>query len=469
MRKVVIAGAGLVGSLLAIWLKQKGFDVELYEKRADTRAKAHTTLSEGRSINLIITSRGLNALAKTNLLSEVIHFVVPVYGRTMHSVKGELAYQPYGRDNSECNYSISRGQLNEFLMDKAESLGVKIHFSHELRTVNFNQHEAAFNFGGTNKTVTYETLFSAEGAGSVARKEFVEFSGSAAQASTVWLDSDYKELILPKTNGDDYAIAKNSLHIWPRGSHMLMALPNRDGSFTMTLYLPKKGGYPSFEKTKTRDEIMNLFNTEFADVVPLMPDLVDDFLTHQQGALGTVRANPWVFEDSFALVGDAAHAIVPFFGQGMNLGFEDCVCLMQSLDEMNGDWASALKKYDHFQRPNANAIADMALENFIEMRDAVGKPDFLLRKKVEAIIESKFADKYRSRYGMIAYTLIPFARAQEAGRIQDRILDCLCVDLKSENHLDLKRAEELINRDLVPFMKSHDISIERYVAGVGPS
>jgi kynurenine 3-monooxygenase len=243
---------------------------------------------------------------------------------------------------------------------------------------------------------------------------------------------------------------------------MLMALPNRDSTFTLTLYLPKKGPN-SFESLTSRAEIVKFFEEEFGDVVGLMPDLVDDFFTHPQGSLGTVRATPWVYKDSFALIGDAAHAIVPFFGQGMNLGFEDCVYLMKYLEESENNWAIALKKYDQNQRPNANAIADMALENFTEMRDKVGDAQFLLRKKVEAVIEAKFADKYRSRYGMIAYTLTPFAEAQGAGRIQERILDQLCVNLKSEKDLNLNQAEELINRDLVPYMKSHGMSITRYV------
>jgi len=465
LRKVVIAGAGLVGSLLAIWLKKKGFGVELYEKRSDMRQKAHTTLSEGRSINLIITSRGLDALAKTELLEQAFDLVTPVYGRTMHSQKGELAFQPYGRDNSECNYSISRGQLNEFLMNKAESLGVTIHFSHELKAIDFVNQRATFDFGGAAKTVAYDTFFSAEGAGATARKEFTNFMGPSAHASTDWLDADYKELLMPKTAGGEYALAKNSLHIWPRGSHMLMALPNRDATFTMTLYLPKTGAYPSFEAMKDRAAVEELFRKEFPDAGALMPDLVDEFFSHPQGALGTVRSASWVFGDSFALIGDAAHAIVPFFGQGMNLGFEDCVYLVRALDDCHGDWAAALKKYDHDQRPNANAIADMALENFTEMRDTVGKPEFLLRKKIEALIEAKFSDKYRSRYGMIAYTLVPFAHAQAAGRIQERILDLLCAGLKSEKDLDYGRAEQLIDRDLVPYMKSHHMDISRFQPG----
>ncbi len=464
-RRITIVGAGLVGSFLAICLKHKGYEVEIFEKRPDPRAGKGA--SAGRSINLIVTSRGLNALENAGLLPEVMKIVVPVYGRAIHSREGQIAFQPYGRDRSECNYSISRARLNEFLIDEAERIGVKIHFSKALSSLNLEQKMAQFEGGplGGTVSIAYDLMLVAEGAGSVARHELVKALGPSEHEATTWLSADYKELLMPVETNQSVGLEpldKNALHIWPRGSHMLMGLPNLDGSFTMTLYLPKRGGATSFEKVKRAADVRSLFESEFIDAAKRMPSYIDEFLDHPQGALGTVRTTKWVFKDSLALIGDAAHAIVPFFGQGMNLGFEDCTCLMRALENSGGDWAKALEHYDREQRPNANAIADMALENFIEMGDKAGRADFQLRKKIESAIESKYPDIYRSRYGMITYTLIPYALAQEAGRIQDTILDEICASTPEVAAINFAQAKHLIEQKLVPYMKANNLNIEKY-------
>ena len=454
--RVTLVGAGLVGAFLSIYLRREGYDVEIFERRADPRKVSRERA--GRSINLIVTSRGLNALEQTGLIRDVMEIVVPVYGRAIHSLSGEIAFQPYGRDRSECNYSISRAELNELLISKAEQAGVKIHFEHALESIQFQQKQVSFiSQAGPKIRHEFERLISAEGAGSVVRKELIRQLGGRETETTEWLEADYKELSMPASSFD-----RNALHIWPRGTHMLMGLPNRDGSFTMTLYLPKKGRAQSFENVKTENDVHRLFVSEFGDAAAQMPNYADEFLKNPQGVLGTVRTSKWVYEDSVALIGDAAHAIVPFFGQGMNLGFEDCTCLMRCLAEAHGNWGVALANYDLEQRPNANAMADMALENFIEMRDKTGQADFLFRKKVEAVIESELSEIYRSRYGMITYTLIPLALTQKIGRIQDEILDAVCAKTKDPSQIDFFEVRRWIESKISPILKEKNLVVDRY-------
>ncbi len=456
MSKVVIAGGGLVGSLLSIILKKRGHDVHLFEKRSDIRKNIN---DKGRSINLIVTSRGLNALQKTNLLQKILELTVPVTGRMMHSINGELTYQPYGRDKTECNYSISRSELNKFLISESSKFDIPIHFEQSLTAVDFDNKEATFSSSQEAQKVTYDILIGSDGAGSILRQQIHQQSSSKNE--TQFLMNDYKELYMPLQNGKA-PLERNALHIWPRGHHMLMALPNLDGSFTMTLYLPRQGQETSFAAIKTEKSVQEYFQKYFSDALALMPNAITDFLHNPQGALGTVKSSPWIHKDSVALIGDAAHAILPFFGQGMNCGFEDCTVLASMLDRTNENWSEALRLYDEYQRPNANAIADMALENFYEMSDKVGDQNFLFRKKIESWIENKFPEKYRSRYGMITYTLIPYHLAFEAGKIQNEIISEISKGINSVDEIDAKKAEILLNEKFLPFTRKHNINFERF-------
>jgi kynurenine 3-monooxygenase len=452
---ITIVGAGLVGSLWAILLRKKGYDVEVYERRGDLRL---TSAMAGRSINLVITSRGLHGLEMAGIREKVLALAVPVYGRMIHTQTGQQIYQAYGQEN-EYNLSISRDALNRFLISEAEAAGARFHFHHDLQSLDIEQKKLVFSKadspGADSRDVTYETLFATDGAGSRVRKCLADVPTLNFIESTDWLEADYKELTIPLSLDGKPQLETRALHIWPRGDHMLMALANQDGSFTATLYLPKT----RFAQLQTRETVETLFKTEFADVIPLAKTYIDEFLAHPQGTLGTVRSSRWVFNDSVALMGDAAHAIVPFFGQGMNSGFEDCTTLFSLLDEKHG-WPITLKTFEQTQKANAGAIADMALENWVEMRDKVGDQAFLLRKKVDNMLEAKHPELYKSRYGLITYTLVPYALAQQAGLVQGRLLDELIGNAKSIDEISWTKADELLRKTWVPFVEANKLRIE---------
>jgi kynurenine 3-monooxygenase len=459
---VTIVGAGLVGSLWSLLLQKKGYKVTIFERRPDPRTQP---TDGGRSINLIVTSRGLYALQMAELLNEVTALAVPVYGRMIHSKTGALTYQPYGRED-ECNLSISRGDLNCFLISEAEKAGVKFHFEHEFKQLDQEQHEAVFSKPLGPVHHAYDILFAADGAGSRVRKWLSEHPSKESptdfSTSTDWLEADYKELTIPKKPDGGAPLDTKALHIWPRGAHMMMALANRDGSFTVTAYLPQKASSWSFEKASSPDEIRNLFQSEFSDAVPLMPDYLNEFMNHPQGALGTVHCSRWVFSDSIALIGDAAHAIVPFFGQGMNCGFEDCTLLMSLIERHAGAWPQILKDFENQQKPNADAIAAMAVENWVEMRDKVADQRFLLRKKVEAQLEEKYPELYKSRYGLITYTLTPYALAQKAGLLQNKMIDQIIGSATSLEQVSWETADRLIEKEWKPFVAHNRVDVKRF-------
>lgn len=452
-QKIIVAGAGLVGSLLAIALKKRGHDVVIYERRSDMRQENNQIV--GRSINLIITAKGIEPLLRLDLWETVKKITSPVSGRMMHSKSGELTFQLYGKDESECNYSVSRSDLNKLLMSEAEKVGVKIQFNHSLIKIDPDKKIATFE----NKSeVKYDLFFGADGAGSITRGQLIELLKDEASYKVEPLGTDYKEILMPKAADGSYPMDKRALHIWPRGNHMLMGLPNLDGSFTMTLYMPTSW-YSDFD---TKEKIENYFKENYADSLPLMPNFLEEYKTNPQGFLGIVRMKPWVYKDQIAILGDAAHAIVPFFGQGMNSGFSDVEFLLKEFDKNADDFFTSFKNYNTFQKLNGDAIADLSLDNFKEMCERVGDPKFLLRKKVENKLENIFPKKYRARYGMVTYTLIPYYLALEAGKIQDQILDELCRDLTDSEKLNLSLAESLIDQKLLPWIKSREISLERF-------
>lgn len=446
-QSLVIIGAGLVGSLLALYLRRRGHMVSVYERRPDLR---QGVAAGGRSINLVATERGLRGVDPVGLRRAILDLTVTIRGRTMHDRAGKLAYQPYGNDDREVNHSVPRGDLNRLLVARAEATGVRFFFEQRLDRVSLEDRKLEFvdETTGRRSVAFYEgPVIGADGAGSALRDELCRRDGHTATYEP--LGHGYKELEIPPTATGGYRLEPNALHIWPRGRHMMMALANRDGSFTVTVYLPDEGEH-GFDTLDTPEAVEAFFTREFPDSIPLMPGLKKDFLANPTGRLGTMRTAPWHWGDRAALIGDAAHAIVPFFGQGMNCGFEDCAVLDHLLDRFGGDWEQALSEYSRVRPMDGNAIADMALENFVEMRDHVGDAAFLRRKEVEHALERAWPLEFRSRYAMVVYSSIPYHVVQELGRLQDQILDQLCTGITSAKDVDLAAAHELIRSRLAP-------------------
>ncbi len=407
-KEVTIIGAGLVGSLLSIYLCRRGYNVKIFERRPDMRT---ATISAGRSINLALSDRGIKALEEVGIMEEIKKIAIPMHGRYIHNADGSTAYQPYGNDGQYIN-SVSRGELNKKLMDLAEASGAKIFFNQKCEHINFSENRIQFKNEQTQQLTTHSSplTFGSDGAYSAARLTH-QLQHHRFQYQQYYIDFGYKELTIPAGENGKFLIEKNALHIWPRGNYMLIALPNMDGSFTCTLFFPFEGD-PSFKSLDTKEKVEDFFKSTFADAYKLMPTLVEDFFANPTSSLVTVKCFPWVREDKFALIGDAAHAIVPFFGQGMNCGFEDCRVLNSLIDTYHEDWIKILDEYQTLRKPDADAIAELALNNFVEMRDKVGDPKFLLQKKIETAFSKKYPGKWTPAYAQVTFS--PQIRYSEA-------------------------------------------------------
>lgn len=415
-RSVTILGAGLVGSLLAIILRKKGHEVTIYERRPDMRSAA---IAAGRSINLAMSHRGWKALELAGLKEAIEELAIPMHGRFLHQVDGQTAFQPYSKNN-DAIYSVSRGDLNKKLMTLAEKEGCKIEFEHRCAKVDVASNGLHFQLPDhSEKQVTADLLFGADGAFSALRNSYTYMD--RVNCSQMYLEYGYKELtILPDADGK-WVMEKNALHIWPRGKYMMIALPNTDGTFTCTLFMPFEGP-DSFAQLTTKEEVSAFFNAKFADAVPLMPTLLEDFFNNPTASLITTHIFPWHYADKSALIGDAAHAIVPFYGQGMNAGFEDCTILARLMEEYEGDWTTILNKYEEKRKPNGDAVAQLALLNFVEMRDKVADPLFLERKKIEKELGKHFPEQFIPVYEMVSFSHTPYQTALRCIQTQDMLL-----------------------------------------------
>ena len=442
--KVTLIGAGLNGPLLAILLMQRGLAVEMYERRPDMR---RVRMSAGRSINLAISTRGIYALRQAGLWEKMRSIIIPMKGRMMHSVAGELTFQPYGKNDTEVINSISRAELNMALMNAAEEQGARISFhrrctGYDVKTGEIrvrNEETGEEEIRGT------EVVIGCDGAGSALRGEMLKLN--RFNFSQQYLDYGYKELTIPAGAGGQHLLETNALHIWPRGNHMLIALPNIDGTFACILFLPFEGA-ESFASLGTELDVIRFFKERFPDALRLMPQLADNYATNPTGAMVTIKCSPWHVEGRALLLGDAAHAIVPFFGQGINCGFEDCSYLVELLDRHDADWASVFAEFEKDRKVNTDAIADMAIENFTEMRDRVGDSRFLLRKKMELALEATYPGLFVPKYAMVTFHRIPYSVAQARGAVQDRMLGELCNGVDRVEDLDWNKADQLIHRDL---------------------
>jgi kynurenine 3-monooxygenase len=415
-RPVTIVGAGLAGSVLAAQLGQRGVEVDVYERRPDPRI---TGAERGRSINLALSTRGLAAITQLGLREDVLARALPMRGRTVHPVHGDTAYQPYSAEGTRAINSISRSELNAILLSCAEkSSGVRIHFAHRVTEVDPEKGVLTLATPEGTRTVTAEVILANDGAYSAVRASLQFREGFTY--SQDFLDHGYKELTIAAGPDGQHQLDPGSLHIWPRGDSMMIALPNLDGSYTCTLFWPKTGP-GGLDSLRTPAEITAFFEQNYPDAVPLMPTLVEDYQLNPSSSLVTVRCRPWV-SGRVALVGDAAHAIVPFYGQGANAAMEDCVELVRCFDEARGDWSVALPRYQDQRKPNTDAIADFALANFVEMRDSVGSRLFRAKTALRHALERGSGGRYTSRYELVSFSTVPYADIAPRLRRQNRLL-----------------------------------------------
>jgi kynurenine 3-monooxygenase len=444
--KITLIGAGLNGPLLAILLRQRGFAVEIYERRPDMR---QVRMDAGRSINLALSTRGIHALQQAGLWERLRSIVIPMKGRMMHSTTGELTFQPYGQDESEVIHSISRAELNIALMNAAEEQGATIHFNRRCTGYDLKSSAIRLRAEETRKETSRQTsvLIGCDGSASAIRTEMLKLN--RFDFAQQHLGHGYKELTIPAGVHGEHLLETHALHIWPRGNLMLIALPNIDGTFACILFLPFEG-VESFASLVGGEEVLRFFHTRFADAEKLMPQLAKSYFANPTGSMVTIKCSPWQVEGKALLLGDAAHAIVPFFGQGINCGFEDCTALVELLDEHGPDWARVFREFESQRKANTDAIADMAVENFIEMRDRVADSRFLFRKKVELALEQRYPKLFIPKYAMVTFHRIPYSVALARGTIQDRILAELCDGIDRIDDLDWEKADELVHRSLTP-------------------
>jgi kynurenine 3-monooxygenase len=444
-KRVVVTGAGLVGTLLAIYLARRGYSVSLYERRGDMRKEA---VEAGRSINLALSDRGILALKEVGIAEEILNIAIPMHGRSIHSPDGKLVFQPYGREGQYIN-SVSRRELNCKLMDLAEEKGIHIFFNHRCASVDWTARKVFFEHANGSDTfpVQFDLLFGADGAYSSVRLSHM-LQHNSFDYQQYYIDCGYKELSIPAGPGGTFLLDKNALHIWPRKDYMLIALPNTDGSFTGTLFFPFHGEL-SFDKLTTEVSVVHFFSNTFPDVMTLIPDLQEQFFRNPASSLVTVKCFPWIREDHFCLMGDAAHAIVPFFGQGMNAGFEDCTVLDRLMEKHGEEWTKILREFQELRKPDADAIADMAIGNFTEMRARTADPMFLLQKKIEARIHERYPGKWIPAYSQVTFSpQIRYSEALENSQKQERIMQQVMSLDNIESIWDSKEVEEVILQKL---------------------
>jgi len=448
--KEIVMGAGLVGSLLTLYLARRGHPVQVFERLADPRKQG---LAGGRSINLALSDRGWRALAGVGVADDIRQVGIPMYRRVMHDGQSNLTFQPYGQDN-QAIYSVNRGSLNCALLDLAEAApNVRISFGQKLTRLDLpgrrlHLQDAAT---GAEHDVPYERLFGADGAFSAVRAALQRTDRT--DYSQQYLEYGYKELTIAAgpdgTSGGAWQLEKNALHIWPRGNFLMIALPNLDGSFNATLFFPYEGD-KSFAALRAPADVATFFQATFPDAVPLMPQLTEEFFDHPTGSLVTIRCWPWVYHDTVLLLGDAAHAIVPFYGQGMNAGFEDCTVLNQLLAQYGeADWARVMAEFARQRKPNTDAMADLALYNFVEMRDRVADPRFLLQKRIEGKIAAQFPGQWVPLYSRVTFSPdTSYAEAWAAGQRQEAIMQRLMPLIEVEADYESAAVQALVAENL---------------------
>jgi kynurenine 3-monooxygenase len=441
-KEVIIIGAGLVGSLWAVYLSKAGYRVTIYERRPDIR-KAE--ISAGKSINLALSVRGWTALDAVGVGDEIREIAIPMYGRMMHDMEGKLTYQQYGKED-QAIFSVSRGKINAKMMDIAEKHGnATIHYNTECKNVDLKNGIAFLknSITGEEFKVQADLIFAADGAFSAVRYNAMQ-KLDRFQYSQNYIADGYRELLLPTNPDGSYPMDKNALHIWPRGRFMLIALANEDGSFTCTLFMPHENDEFSFDKLNSKEAVNNFFKTIFPDFYEMMPNIADAWEDHPLSNLAIIRCYPWT-KGKVALMGDAAHATVPFYGQGMNAGFEDCTVLWGLMQKHNEDWDKIFAEYSLTRKPDGDALQDLSLDNYYVMRDYVADPDFLLRKKIEAKFSELYPNKWLPLYSQVTFSNIRYSVAYKQGQLQNEIMDQIMEMPEIEKNWD---NEQVMNRML---------------------
>ncbi len=441
-KSAIIVGAGLVGSLWAVYLSKAGYKVTIYERRDDIR-KAE--ISAGKSINLALSVRGWKALDAVGVGDEIRKIAIPMYGRTMHDMEGNLTYQPYGKEG-QAIYSVSRGGVNARMMDIAENVGnATIHYNVECTGADTKAGIVRLKNKKTGEEFEKQAdvVFAADGAFSAVRYNALQ-KLDRFNYSQHFIEDGYRELLLPALPNGDYPMDKNSLHIWPRGRFMLIALANEDGSFTCTLFMPHEGGENSFDKVNTKQEVDAFFKSTFPDFYTMMPNVADAWEDHPLSSLAIMRSYPW-HDGKVALMGDAAHATVPFYGQGMNGGFEDCSVMWELMQKHSENWEQVFEEYSVLRKPDGDALQDLSLHNYHVMRDFVADPKFLLQKKIEAKFAELYPDKWMPLYSQVTFSTIRYSEALKNGMRQDKIMKEVMNISDIESKWD---SEEVMNRIL---------------------
>ncbi|OAD92245.1 kynurenine 3-monooxygenase [Aequorivita soesokkakensis] len=462
-QNILIIGAGLCGSLLALRMAQRGFEVTLVEKRPDLRK---VTQDAGRSINLALSDRGLRGLRLAGVEEEAKKLCIPMNGRMIHDKAGNTFLSPYSGRKDEYINSISRPGLNMLLLDEAEKMpNVQLIFNHACEDVDLENASATFrNYNSKEEiTISADAIFGTDGAGSAVRKNMFDSHKFLFSFSQQWLSHGYKELEIPAAENNGYRTYKNALHIWPRGEDMLIALPNLDGSFTVTLFLPYENSDYCFANLTSPEMVHEYFNKEFPDVVEMIPNLSEEFFGNPTGPLGTVKCSPWNSFGKVLLLGDAAHAIVPFYGQGMNASFEDVVVFDEILEkytfEENINWNNFFKEYEALRKKDTDAIADLAVDNFHEMKEHTAMEIFQRKRKLETAFEAEFPEEYYSKYSLVTFKeSITYSEALKRGRAQDKAILNLLDDGKIKDEMSLKEKLELVKKETEAILHDDEVA-----------
>ncbi len=456
---ILIIGAGLCGSLLALRMAQRGYTIKLVEKRPDLRKIEQDA---GRSINLALSDRGLKALRLAGVEDQAKELCIPMTGRMIHDKEGNTFLSPYSGREDEYINSISRPGLNMLLLDEAEKMpNVEIIFNKGCENVDLEKGSATFYDYETKERVTYsgDIVLGTDGAGSAVRKSLFEHKKFLFSFSQQWLTHGYKEITIPATEDGGYRTHKGALHIWPRGEDMLIALPNLDGSFTVTLFLPYANSDYGFDNLTTAEKVLEYFNKEYPDAVALMPNLVEEFFENPTGPLGTIKCSPWSSYGKTLVMGDAAHAIVPFYGQGMNASFEDVVVFDEVLDQHEGDWDTVFKAYENVRKKDTDAIADLAVDNFHEMKEHTASPLFQQKRKLEIAFETEFPTEYSSKYSLVTFNEdLSYHQAMTQGRAQDKAILNLLADGKLPDSMTLREKLEIVQKETQDILHDDEVA-----------